>query len=68
MKHLKFHNGQGSKMNAKLGVMATTDEQNKINFRKIDNCDNIPVKFKLKKKLRQMQTMNFGQKGISSLI
>ena len=57
-KSFKFSNGKNN--NVKLGVEATTDEQNMINFRKIDNCENIPVKFKLKKKLEQMQTMNFG--------
>ena len=51
-RNLKIHNGPANKTLSKFGVMATTDEQNRINFRKIDNCDNIPVKFKLKKKLR----------------
>jgi hypothetical protein len=35
------------------------DIKNQLNFRKIDNADNIPVKYKLKQKLKKMQQLNY---------
>jgi hypothetical protein len=35
------------------------DIKNQLNFRKIDNADNIPVRYKLKTKLKKMQQLNY---------